>query len=115
MAGSRRGIAWIGDVDTLDGPGTQLPEPATGGSAGVMRVRVKKWGSSAAVRIPAPVMAAAHLALGQTVDVREEAGRIVIEPVRKETFDLAELVEGITDANRHEAIDFGAPVGWEPW
>ncbi len=31
-----------------------------------MKVIVKKWGNSAAVRIPAPVMAAAHVELGQT-------------------------------------------------
>ena len=57
-----------------------------------MKVIVKKWGNSASVRIPASVMEAAHLSLDQPVDVREEAGRIVIEPVREEEFDLAELV-----------------------
>lgn len=43
----------------------------------------KKWGNSAAVRIPAAIMAAAHVALDQAVEVREEQGRIVIEPVRR--------------------------------
>ena len=49
-----------------------------------MKVLVKKWGNSASVRIPASVMAAAALSLDQAVDVREEAGRIVIEPIREE-------------------------------
>lgn len=80
-----------------------------------MKVVVKKWGNSASVRIPASVMAAARLSLDQAVDVREEAGRIVIEPVREEVFDLAELVAGISDDNRHESVDFGAPVGREVW
>ena len=34
------------------------------------------------------VMHAARLNLDEVVDVREEAGRIVIEPVRQKTYDL---------------------------
>ena len=81
----------------------------------VMKVVVKKWGNSASVRIPASVMAAAALSLDQGVDVREEAGRIVIEPIREETFDLNHLVAGITDENRHDAVETGAPRGREFW
>jgi len=80
-----------------------------------MRVVVKKWGNSASVRIPAPVMAAARLSLDQPVDVREDGGRIIVEPVRPAVPDLATLVSGITDENRHEAVDFGPPLGGEAW
>jgi antitoxin MazE len=80
-----------------------------------MRVIVKKWGNSAAVRIPASVMAAAHFSLDQPVDVREEKGHIIIEPVRPDSYDLASLVEAITDDNRHESAEFGAPQGSEAW
>jgi len=59
---------------------------------GRMKVVVKKWGNSASVRILAAVMAAARLSLDQVLDVREESGRIVIEPIRKEAFDLGDLV-----------------------
>lgn len=79
-----------------------------------MRVVVKKWGNSASVRIPAPVMAAARLSLDQKVDVREEGGRIIIEPVR-EVQDLATLIAGITDENRHDSVDLGPPQGREAW
>ena len=78
-----------------------------------MRAKVKKWGNSAAVRIPASVMQATRLDLDEVVDVREEAGRIVIEPVRQETYDLDKLSKGITSKNQHEAIDFGPAVGKE--
>ncbi len=74
---------------------------------------VKKWGNSAAVRIPASVLEAAHVHLDQPVDVREEAGRIVIEPLRPMSYDLASLVAGITDENRHEPIETGAPPDQE--
>jgi antitoxin MazE len=78
-----------------------------------MQVLVKKWGNSASVRIPAAVMEAARLSLDQPVDIREEAGRVIIEPIRTQEFDLAELLAGITDENLHEEIDFGPPVGRE--
>ena len=80
-----------------------------------MKVTVKKWGNSAAVRIPAAVMQATHLNLDQVVDVREEGGRIVIAPIRQRVYDLGELLQGITAKNRHGAVDFGVPAGKEVW
>jgi len=80
-----------------------------------MRATVKKWGNSAAVRIPASVMQATRLDLDEVVDVREEAGRIVIEPVRQKTYDLDTLLKGITSNNQHDAVDFGPAVGKEVW
>jgi antitoxin component of MazEF toxin-antitoxin module len=80
-----------------------------------MKATVKKWGNSAAVRIPAAVMQAMHLDLDEVVDVREEAGRIVIEPVRQKAYDLDKLLKGITSKNLHKAVDFGSPQGKEAW
>ena len=53
-----------------------------------MRAVVKKWGNSASVRIPATVLKAANLCLDEPVDVREESGRIVIEPVSTDLDDF---------------------------
>jgi antitoxin MazE len=78
-----------------------------------MRVTVKKWGNSASVRIPVSIMAAAKLRLEQPVDVREDKGRIIIEPVRHPKYDLNDLVAQITEDNRHGEADFGKPVGTE--
>jgi len=78
-----------------------------------MRTVVKKWGNSASVRIPAAVMQAAHLDLDEAVDVREESGRIVIEPAQRKEYDLAELVKQITVENLRDEADFGRPVGKE--
>ena len=80
-----------------------------------MRAVVKKWGNSASVRIPAAVLKAANLCLDESVDVHEESGRIIIEPVRRKEYDVAELVKGITRGNLHEEIDFDAPIGKEAW
>jgi antitoxin MazE len=61
------------------------------------------------------MMHVARLNLGEVVDVREEAGRIVIQPARQRTFDLDKLLKGITSKNQHEAIDFGPAAGNEVW
>jgi antitoxin MazE len=80
-----------------------------------VKVQVKKWGNSASVRIPASVMAASKLSLDQVVDVREEDGRIVIEPLRAPTYDLDQLLDQMTPETFHEETDFGPPVGQEAW
>ena len=80
-----------------------------------METVVKKWGNSAAVRIPASVMEAAHLSLEQSVDITEEHGRIIIQPHRPARYDIDALVAGITDENRHAPVDMGKPVGNETW
>ena len=80
-----------------------------------MEVIVKKWGNSAAVRIPAAVMATAKFALEQPVEVRAEDGRVVIEPIRKMEYDIKKLIAGISRKNRHRPVDFGKPAGREVW
>lgn len=76
---------------------------------------IKKWGNSASVRIPAAVMRAAHLDLDQEVDIREEGGCVVIQPVRPASYDLASLLDGITEGNLHGEISTGDAVGREVW
>lgn len=78
-----------------------------------MRVIVKKWGNSASVRIPVGIMEAARLGLDDPVDIREEGGRIVIEPIRTSESYLAHLLADITPQNLHAEVDFGVPVGKE--
>jgi len=80
-----------------------------------MRLQVKKWGNSASVRIPASIMAAAALHIDQLVDVREEKGRIVIEPVLAPVYDLDSLLDQMSPDTFPEDIDFGQPVGKEIW
>ena len=60
-------------------------------------------------------MHAAGLELDQIVDVREEKGRVIIEPVRPRDYDLDELIRAITPENVHEPVDFGKPIGREVW
>ena len=80
-----------------------------------MRLQVKKWGNSASVRIPASIMAAASLHIDQLVDIREDKGRILIEPVSTPVYDLDALLAQMTPDNFPDDMDFGAPVGNEIW
>ena len=78
-----------------------------------MRTKIRKWGNSASLRIPATVLAAANLRVDASVDVREEGGRIVIDPVRDEAVSLDSLLARIVPDNLHDETDFGGPVGRE--
>ena len=78
-----------------------------------MQVIVKKWGNSAGIRIPSSVLAATGLKIDQAVDVHEEGGRVVIEPVTTKEYDLAVLLGAITPENVHKEVDFRGTVGQE--
>jgi antitoxin MazE len=60
-------------------------------------------------------MAAASLSIDQAFEVREEAGRIVIKPVRAPTSDPAALLDAMHSNTFPEKFDFEPPVGAEMW
>jgi len=80
-----------------------------------MAIFVKKWGNSAAVRIPATVLDEAKMKIDQPIDIREERGRIVIEAVRAQAFAIDDLIKGIRPDNLHDPIDTGERRGGEVW
>ena len=80
-----------------------------------MRVRLRKCGAGASIRIPATVLAAASLSLDQTVDTREEGGRIIIQPFRSSAYDLDRLLDAMIPETFHEEVGFGPPVRSEVW
>jgi antitoxin MazE len=80
-----------------------------------MRGVARRRGSTATVHIPTAVMEAASLSLGQAADVRDEAGRIIIEPIHDEVYRVDELVSGIIDETLYRATDAGPARGREVW
>lgn len=80
-----------------------------------MLVNIKKCGNSPSVRIPLHIMQAAQLSVNQVIDIREEEGCIIIEPVKQSEYRLHSLLAGITDKNRHQAEDSGPAKGHEAW
>ena len=78
-----------------------------------IRTTVGKWGNSAALRLPATLMAQANLSAQQPVDLVLSGGRIILEPVTDQSSKLAELLAQVTPESLHGEIDFGLPVGRE--
>jgi len=80
-----------------------------------MITKIQKWGNSLGVRIPRSLAEGAQVQAGTSVDMTVEDGQIVIAPVEKRVYNLAELLSQITPENVHEEIDFGPPRGREVW
>lgn len=78
-----------------------------------MEAVIRKWGNSPALRLPVSALKEAALSLEQKVNIIVTRGRIVIEPSDKVTYDLNELLGGITVQNSHGEVSFGKPVGKE--
>ena len=76
-----------------------------------MSVTLHRWGNSVGLRVPKPLLEQLGLGEGSKVDVKVEAGRLVIEPVRRKRLTMAELLEGITPDDRPELVDWAPPVG----
>ena len=77
-----------------------------------MRVVVQKWGNSAALRIPAPALKDAGMQVGQSLELRVEQGRLVIEPA---TESLEDLLAKMTPENQHGLALEGPAAGAEAW
>jgi antitoxin MazE len=80
-----------------------------------MIVKIQKWGNSLGLRIPKNLAADVHVAVGSTVLITIEDGRIVLSPERNRRIPLKELIAGITPENVHGETNTGAPVGREVW
>lgn len=77
-----------------------------------MQTRVQKWGNSLAVRIPATFSQECHLTPGAKVDISVDKGQVVISPSRNK-LELKDLLNAITDENKHDAVEFGSAMGKE--
>lgn len=74
-----------------------------------MRGAIKKWGNSAAIRLPSPLLKSLRLNIEDRIDMRVENGCIVLQPVASDKYSLGELLNQITTENLHPEIDFGTP------
>ncbi|MBS1221876.1 MAG: transcriptional regulator/antitoxin, MazE [Proteobacteria bacterium] len=78
-----------------------------------MQVQIQKWGNSAAVRLPAPVLRDAGIALGQALELTVEDGKLIFAP--KKEYKLEELVAAITPENCHPLLLDDSLKGNESW
>jgi antitoxin MazE len=78
-----------------------------------VNARVQRWGNSLAIRIPRAYASDLGVSEGSEVELVLDGRALVVTPSTVPPLDA--LLEGITDTNRHEAFDFGAPEGRETW
>ncbi len=80
-----------------------------------MRVQIRKWGNSLALRIPKPFAQDAGVREGTMVRLAVSEGRLVAVPVRARKTHLQNLLAQVTKANLHDEVNAGPPVGREAW
>lgn len=78
-----------------------------------MQTKIRKWGKSAVVWLPATMLKQLKLTVGAPVTLNTEDGNIIITPAHSKRYKLADLLTGVTEENKHSAIDWGKPVGNE--
>jgi antitoxin MazE len=73
-----------------------------------MQTKIKRWGNSAAVRLPSKILAAASLEVNSPITVIVKGKKIIIEPVVEQTdkrfklpFSESMLLAGLTPETVH--------------
>ena len=80
-----------------------------------MHTKIQKWGNSLGLRIPKSFAEEAQVEEGSTVDLSLDDDRLIIQPVRRLSYRLKDLLSKVTKDNLHEEIKTGEPIGREVW
>jgi len=72
-----------------------------------MKTRVQKWGNSLAVRIPKSFAEELDWEEGAPVEMTLDEGALVVRSDRERSWDLAALLDRVTDDNIHPAWETG--------
>jgi len=75
----------------------------------MIEATVTKWGNSLAIRIPQPIAAQLGVKENSKVSLELDGDRLIIKCGQT----LNEMLAMVTDENKHQLIDFGAPRGKE--
>ena len=75
----------------------------------MIEATVTKWGNSLAIRIPQPIAAQLGVKENSNVSLELDGDRLIIKCGQT----LDEMLAMVTDENKHQLIDFGAPRGKE--
>jgi antitoxin MazE len=80
-----------------------------------MLLKIQKWGNSMALRIPKSFANQVSIKPGSSVDLSIRDGKLIIEPLKSEDYDLKILVEAINEKNLHHEYMTDKPRGKEIW
>lgn len=73
---------------------------------------IAKWGTSLAVRIPKPIAEQWGVCEGSAIEIVSHGDQVVM---RKRTYNLADMLDQITEDNLHPELDTGPTQGNEAW
>lgn len=76
-----------------------------------METAIKKWGNSAAIRIPSKIFEDAKLNFDQVLNIAVEDGHVVLKPVYNHRYVLDDLLSGITAENQHHPVEVNSGRG----
>lgn len=77
-----------------------------------MKMEIKKWGHSLALRIPHAFAEQMGLREGSAIEMTGGPEAITLTKPR---YSLPDMLAAIAPENRHEASEDGKPVGNEEW
>lgn len=80
-----------------------------------MQIHIQKWGNSLALRIPKSFAIEANVEEGSSVDISFKNGKLLITPIREDSYSLEELLAKVTEKNIHNETFTGESVGQEVW
>ena len=81
-----------------------------------MRARVQRWGNSLALRIPQAFGRELNLRPESSVEMTLDSGRLILVPIEDSSVPtLSELLDQVSDENKHTEVETGQLVGNETW
>lgn len=57
-----------------------------------MKIKIQKWGSSAAIRLPSSIMAQLDAKIGDSIEVEPSIEKLTLSPHKKPKYKLADLL-----------------------
>ena len=81
-----------------------------------MKTKIQKWGNSQGIRFNKDIMESIHLHIGDSVEVKVDENRIIIEPDTsiRGKYDIKNLLKD-TPSDFNGEADWGTPQGNEVW
>ncbi|MDK5270922.1 hypothetical protein P9955_27380, partial [Serratia nevei] len=83
------------------------------GGALMIQIIIEKCGDSPVFKIPEAIMEKVGFSIGDAIDIEVKNGCIIIVPAELVKYSLENLIEGISEVNLHNRVDFRLPIGKE--
>ena len=80
-----------------------------------VEIKLQKWGNSLGIRIPSNILKSLNLKTNDTIDIKEEDGKIIITKIEKKNFSLEQRIKEYEGKNLSKEFEWDEPQGREIW